>query len=123
MTKTTKKQPKQWVYSPRKPTPPKVPAALKAEVERKAQVLLETYLKPTYVKPPPENPRFNYIIDIGAKWLRGRFYFFATYAVPGPNAIAPTFEANFARMTPVEDALFSLAFQRHTGEWIELYHG
>jgi hypothetical protein len=122
MPKTTKKQPKQWIYSPRKPTPPKIPPALKAEVERKGQALVDTYLKPTFVKPPPESPRFNYIIDIGVKWYRSYFYFYALYAVPGPNALTPTFESKFARLTYLGADRFSLAFMRHTGEWIELYH-
>ena len=50
-------------------------------------------LKPKYVLPPPVEGQFNYIIDIGAKWYRNYFYFFSTYACPGPNALSPTFES------------------------------
>ena len=39
---------KQWVYSPSKP---KVPAAIKAEVQKKADNLVETFLKPNFIKP------------------------------------------------------------------------
>lgn len=122
MTKSSRKQPKMWVYSPRKPTPPKIPDVLKTEVERKGQELVKTYLKPTYVKAPPQDPRFNYIIDIYTKWYRSYFYFCATYAVPHPDAISPTFESKFARITYVGMERFTLAAMRHTGEWIELYH-
>lgn len=61
-----KKQQKAWVYSPGKPQPGKVPESLKAEVTRKAQDLVETVLKPHYVQPAPEDPQFNYIVDIGS---------------------------------------------------------
>jgi len=110
-----------WVYSPPKPSKPKIPDALKAEVEAKANELVESVLKPKYVKPPPEDERFNYVIDIFTKWYRGYFYFCATYRSPGPNAISPTFEDRFARMEYVGANRFSLAFMRHTGQWQELY--
>lgn len=113
---------KQWAYSPRKPAPPKLPDRLKAEVAQKAQELIDTFLKPTYIQPPPENPQFNYIIDISAKWWRSNFYFSAVYAVAGPNAIAPSFESKFARLTYKGSERFTLAFMRYTEEWVELYH-
>jgi hypothetical protein len=52
------------VYSPKKPTPPKVPESLKREVAMRANALVESVLKPKYVQPPPEEPQFNYIEDI-----------------------------------------------------------
>ena len=54
-----KKKPKRtWVWEPRKPTPPPVPNDLKAEVEAKANELIEDFLEPTYVKPPPKDQRW-----------------------------------------------------------------
>jgi hypothetical protein len=64
-----------------------VTETLKTEVETRARELIENVLKPKYIQPPPEDQRFNYIIDIGAKWYRNYFYFFSTYACPGPNAL------------------------------------
>ena len=96
-----------------------VTASLKTEVETKAKDLIENVLKPKHVLPPPEEEQFNYIIDIGAKWYRNYFYFFSTYACPGPNALSPTFESKFARMEPLGDGKFALYFMRHTGkEWV-----
>lgn len=115
------KPPKRWVYSPGKPTPSPVPATLKAEVTTKANELIETVLKPKYIQPPPENPQFNYIVDIYGKWFRSAFYFCATYSVPGPDAIAPSFEAKFARMQYAGNQRFHLAFMRYTGQWIDPY--
>ena len=38
---------------------------------------------------------------------------------PSPNALAPTFEAMFARMEPLADGTFALYAMRHTGkEWV-----
>lgn len=113
---------KQWVYSPRKPTPPKIPDRLKAEVSRKAQELIDTFLKPTYVQPPPENPQFNYKTNISAKWWRSYFYFSSEWAVPSPNALFPSFESKFARLTYTGSERFTLSFMRSTGEWVELYY-
>ena len=96
-----------------------VTASLKIEVETKARELIENVLKPKHVLPPKEKPG-NYIIDIGAKWYRGYFYFFKTYACPGPNALSPTFESMFARMEYLGDGTFALYFMRHTGEWVGL---
>lgn len=81
------KRQKTWVYNPPKPAKPKVPEALKAEVQAKATELVNTVLKPTHIKPPRKKQQFNYITDIYTKWYRSYFYFCATYAVPGPNAL------------------------------------
>jgi hypothetical protein len=109
---------KQWVYSPPKPT---IPAAIKAELDTKAQALIAQHLKPAHIQPPPAEAQFNYLIDIWTKWYRGYFYFGSTYASPGPYALSPTFEARFARMEYVGGDRFNLAFMRHTEQWFELY--
>ena len=99
-----------------------VTASLKAEVETKAKALIENVLKPKHVLPPPKDEQFNYIIDIGAKWYRNYFYFFSTYACPGPNALSPTFESKFARMEHLGDGKFALYAMRHTGkEWVGVF--
>ena len=116
-----KKQPKRWVNSPPKAAKPSVPDGIKTAVEAKAKELIDTVLKPQHVKPPPKNARFNYIIDIGAKWYRNYLYFFSTYACPGPNALSPMFESKFARMEYVGNSRFNLSFMRHTGQWVELF--
>jgi hypothetical protein len=119
-----KKKPKRtWVWAPRKPTPPPVPDDLKAEVESRANELIEGCLKPTYVKPPPEDRRWNYLTGISTKWHRSFFYLVGDYASPGPNALSPTFESSFARMEYVGDGRFNMAYFRHTGKWWEVHRG
>ncbi len=108
----------QWVYSPPKPPKPKVPEDLKEEVAEKAQPLVEQFKK-EHVK-PPKDTRWNYIIDIYTKWYRNYFYFCATYASPGPNALSPTFETKFSRMEFKGDGKFNLAYMRHTGKFWEV---
>ncbi len=71
------KRQKTWVYSPPKPSKPKVPDAVKTGVEAKANALVETVLTPEHVKAPPAEERFNYIADISAKWYRNYLYFCA----------------------------------------------
>jgi hypothetical protein len=90
-------------------------------VETKANALVESVLKPQYVEPPPENPQFNYIVDITTKWYRSYFYFCSRYACPGPYALSPFFESKFARMEYIGDGLFNLAYMRYTGQWFEIF--
>jgi hypothetical protein len=80
---------KRWSYRPPRLPKPTVPDAAKADVEATARELIEAVLKPAHVKPPPEDMRFNYLVDIYAKWYRNYFYFCSRYRCPGPNAIAP----------------------------------
>ncbi len=115
------KRQKRWVYNPPKSSKPKVPDAVKTEVEAKASALIETVLKPKHVKAPPAEERFNYIADMYAKWYRNYLYFCATYCCPGPNALSPSFEEKFARLEYVSTGRFHLSYMRHTGQWWEIY--
>ena len=117
------KQRKAWVFSPAKKTKSSLSGTVKDEVDTKARELIETVLKPKYIRPPPEGSQSNYITDITTRWIGSTCYFISLYACPGPNAISPTFEEKFARMEHVGDARFNLSFMRHTGKWVELYAG
>jgi hypothetical protein len=118
------KRQKVWVYSPPKP---KVPETIKIEVETKARELVDTVLKPAHVKPPPKKGQWNYIIDLYPKWHRSFFYFCAKYACPGPNALSPFFEIEFARLEYIggegRHSRFNMAYRRHTGKWFEIRQG
>lgn len=114
---------KAWVWNPPKSSPPKVPAALKAEVEKRSQELIDKVLKPEHVKPRPKDHPWNYIVDLFTKWHHSYFYFCAKYCAPGPHAISPDFETKFARLEYAGEGRFNLSFMRHTGQWVELYPG
>ena len=98
-----------------------IPDAIKSELETKAAKLIENVLKPKHFLPQKPEIEFNYISDIGTKWYRKYFYFFATYTCPGPNAMSPSFESNFAMMEYLGAGRFALSFNRHNGEWVKLY--
>jgi len=115
-----KKQPKRWVYSPPKAA---VSNAVKAEVEEKAREFIEAALKPKFIEPPPKEARFNYLADITCKWHGAYCYVIGVFACPGPNALSPTFESKLARLLYLGPDRFTLSFQRHTGQWIDLYTG
>lgn len=110
-----------WAYSGRGKPSAKLPEGLKAELERKANQIVETVLKPKYVVPPPEDARWNYIADIYTRWHGSYFYFCARYNRPDPNAPEPHFESRFARMEYVGQNQFNLSFMRYTGQWVEIY--
>ena len=111
--------PRRWVYSPAKVS--RVPESVKEQVAAKANEIIEGTLKPEYLKPPPEKPRFNYVVDIYSKWHGSFFYFCAKYACPGAHAISPHFEHKFARVRYLVNGRFNLAYMRHTGQWWEVY--
>ena len=98
----------------------KITDALKSEVKEKTGSLIENVLKPKYIKPPPEDNDFNYIVDIFSKWHRSYFYFCSKYNCPSPNAMAPSFNSNFARLEYIGGDKFNLAYMRHTGKWLDL---
>jgi len=106
---------------PRKTSTSPLPELLETEVTTKANELIETVLKPKHVQSPPENPQFNYIVDIYGKWYHKAFYFCAEYHVADPHPIEPSFEAKFARMQYAGNQRFHLSFMRHTGQWVQIY--
>jgi hypothetical protein len=110
--------------SPTKPEP-RIPEALKAVLTEKANVLIETKLKPWKLDLDKafKEKGFNYVVDVYTTWWRSYFYFCSRYRCPGPNAINEYFEARFTRMKYVGDRLFNLAYMRHTGQWWEVYEG
>ena len=116
-----RKQKKTWVYSPGLDPRTKVSKPLKAEIERKANELIEDVLKPKYVLPPEKKPKFNYVIGLSTRWRGQYFYLVATYACPFPDAQSPTFEVNFARLEHTALGRFNLAYLRHTGKFQQLF--
>jgi hypothetical protein len=95
----------------------------KAGVEKRANELIETWLKPNFIEPPPADNRFNYLVDISSKWNRNFFYFCSRHCSPGPNAISPYFDNRFARMECIGKDCFNLAYMRHTGQWNVIFFG
>lgn len=118
-----KKLPRTWMLTPptKRTARAALPPTVKVGVDIKATKLVEDVLKPKYVKPPPKEERFNYIIDVWTKWLGGTLYFGATYACPGPTAISPSFESKFARMEHLGGGRFALSYMRHTEKWFRLF--
>jgi len=111
-----------WSYSP-SAKPGATSEVTRAKVNRKAREFIDAVLKPRHVQSPPGEEWLNYIIDFGTRWNRQYFYFFSIYACPGPNAIAPTFQASFARMEHTGNDRFTLSAARHNGQWIPIHAG
>ena len=92
-----KKPKKMWVYAPKK-IYPQISEHFKSEVKGKADQWVGEVLKPKHVKPPPEHPCINYLVDIYTRWYRYYFYILGKYLRPSPNATSPDFEVKFARL-------------------------
>jgi hypothetical protein len=114
---------KTWMFAPPKPARPKIPDELKWEVQKKADLFVESYLKPNFVLPPPKDTQWNYIVDIYTKWHQRFFYFCAKFRCPAENCISEFFETRFTRLEYAGDRKFNVAFMRHTGQWHEILAG
>jgi hypothetical protein len=111
---------KSWVYSPASFPKPRVPDATRRDVKERADEIAAEF-KRRHVQPAPDEPRFNYLTDVYTRWHRSFLYFVMTYACPGPEAMAPSFEAPFTRLEYAGPDQFHLAYIRHTGKWWEVY--
>jgi len=92
-----------WVYDPagafrrsKKPVPPDI----QYKLQRRAQELIDTTLKPRYLQPPPQKAQFNYLVDISCKWRGPFFYFCSRYCSPGPRALSPFMFPSKIRLIP-----------------------
>lgn len=108
-----------WMNVPPKASKPKVPESLKSVVKTKAEEFVQLFLKPHFIKEPPKDYQWNYIVDIFTKWYHRYFYFCSTWRSPGPNAISEYFEVRFARLDYAGGNKFNVAFMRYTGQWVE----
>jgi len=111
---------KRWMKIPPKPARSKIPDDLKLEVQHKADQFIESYLRPTFILPPPTDTRWNYIAEIFTKWHQRYFYFCAKYRCPAPNCISEFFEMKFTRLEFVGNNNFNVAYMRHTEQWFEI---
>ncbi len=112
---------KRWMPVPPKPSRLKPPDNLKMEVQQKADQFAESYLKPTFILPPPEDAQWNYVVDIFTKWHQRYFYFCSKYCCPHPSCISEFFESRFARLEYVGGEKFNISYMRHTGQWLEVF--
>ena len=112
---------KMWIASSPKQKKPQVPDSIKNTLSEKADKIIENILKPEYIKLPPTDNDFNYLVEIYSKWYRNYFYFCAKYNCPSPNARLDSFETRFARMEYVGSENFTLSYMRHTEQWWEIY--
>ena len=114
---------KVWVYDPARAfrqSEAQVPTDIKREVQRRAQDLIDSTLKPRYIQPPDKKAKFNYLVGLHTKWHGPFFYFCSTYCSLGPKALSPSFESRFARLQYAGYRRFNLAYFRHTGRWWEI---
>jgi len=115
--------PAEWVWV-RTGIPPKCKLSKwrKEALKAAAGEFIQNFYKATFLKPPPEDQRFNYIVDFSATWHGPYLQFIAHYACPGPNAMSPFFEVAFARLGYFRDDAWSLWARRHNDQWMVLGH-
>jgi hypothetical protein len=115
--------PNEWVWV-QDGIPPKcrLSKCQKATLKANADRFVQDCYKATFIRPPPKEARFNYIVDFFTKWHGVYLQFIARYACPGPKAISPFFETAFARLGYFRNDAWSLWARRHNDQWIVLGH-
>lgn len=115
--------PGEWVWV-RTGIPPKckLSKGRKESLKARADEFVKGFYKPVFIRPPPKEPRFNYIVDFFTKWHGLYLQFMARYACPGPNALSPSFDTAFARLGYFRDDAWSLWARRHNDQWMVLDH-
>jgi hypothetical protein len=61
-----------WLKVLPKPTRPQMAEDFRLEVQQEADGFLKLYVKPTFVLPPPKDPKWNYIVEIFAARFAGK---------------------------------------------------
>ena len=115
--------PAEWIWV-RTGIPPKCKLSKwrKEALKASADEFVKDFYKATFIQPPPEDQRFNYIVDFSTKWRGPYLQFIARYACPGPNAISPFFNVAFARLGCFRDDAWSLWARRHNDQWMAIGH-
>jgi len=116
-----KKPSKQWVYSPKSLPKPTVTEEIKRVVQEQCDTFIATELKPRHIQPPPDEPQFNYIVDLYSLWYRNYFYFCAKYRCPSPTCLSEFFEIRYTRLEYVAKDTYTMSYMRHTEKWQEVY--
>lgn len=104
---------KTWVFT-RKSLKEKPSEGTKTRHMKLADNFIQNELKPQYVKRPPKNNQFNYIVDIYTRWRQNSLFFCAKYRSPDGDV---EFECKSARLERLKTGKFDLAYFRHTGKW------
>ena len=94
----------------------------KQSLQHEADQFVAAFYKPT-LKPPPDDPHFNYIVDYSTKWHGAYLQFIAKYACPGPNALSPFFECIFGRLGYFRPDSWNIWARRHNDQWMLLGDG
>lgn len=115
------KKHKVWRFTPHKAHKDKVTENVKAEVEMKARELVDSFLKPKYIKTVPTQGCSIYRVDIYTKWYRNYFYFCSKDCYRLEDNKPAFLETKFARLEYAGDGHFNLSYMRHTGKWLEIY--
>ncbi len=84
-----------------------------------ADAFVSDFYKPM---PQPKKRDWNYVVGVSTKWHGAYLKFVARYACPGPNALSPFFDHEFARLGYFRPEAWSLWARRHNDEWIVLGH-
>ena len=111
---------KGWFSVPPKKLKIKVEDNTKDIIQERVNLLIESYLKPEYVKTIKEDEKFSYIVDIYSKWHKNYLYFTAKYRCTATDCVKEFFEEKFARLECIGEDQFNLAYFRHTGQWWEI---
>jgi hypothetical protein len=85
-----------------------IPAAEKTAIGAACETFIGDVLLPKYLPEIRPSTQFNYPVGIFGKWHGSKYRFLTRYRSDWPTAIAPEFDAPFARLDYVGPDRFDL---------------
>ena len=102
-----------------------IPAILRQSLTQRAEQLIDDSFRPGLKEraEAAERHGFNYVVDLYTA-SRGKYFYICTrYRNPRPSSEEEHFEVRSPRLKYVGNQRFNLAYQRHNGQWCEVYTG
>jgi hypothetical protein len=87
----------------------------KNEIMTHCQPIVELF-KNQYIKKDPDK-RFDYLMDIYAKWYGNYLYFCEKFKSEHPDRIRDEYEVKFVRLERTGNDRYNFSYYRHTGQW------
>ena len=106
---------RRWAYGTKRSAAP-MPESEKALITIACETFITDILKPHFL-PKIQPAELNYPIGLSGKWHGNKYRFIQRFRCNSPNAIAPEFDAPFARIDYISRDRFDVSYHRHTGAW------
>jgi hypothetical protein len=104
-----------WISKESMKTKLKLTDSEKNDIMTQCQPLVHLF-KNQYVIENPDT-RFDYLVDVYAKWYHNYLYFCEKFKSEHANRIKDEYEVKFIRLELTGKDRYNFSYYRHTGQW------